>query len=158
LAAEMNLPSKQERDVELASILCDVGKIVVPEDVLQKTDELTEEEVRLIARTPVVAAEILAPAKALKNVVPLVRHVHERWDGEGYPDRLKGDAIPLGSRIIAVASVYEAMTADRPHHRRLPEELAIKEVQTLRDARLDPAAVDALVRLYRKGRLKDLFK
>lgn len=158
LGAELGVPSRQERDMELAALLHNVGKVVVPENLLHRTEDLTEEEARLLARTPVVAAEILSAAKPLRNVVPFVRHVHERWDGQGYPDRLKGEDIPLGSRVIAVAAAYEAMTADRPHHRRLPEELAMKEVQSLRGVHLDPSVVDALVRLYRKGKLKDLFK
>ena len=103
-------------------------------------------------------AEILSFAPPLKNVVPLVRHVHERWDGSGHPDKLKGDDIPAGSRVIAVASTFEAMTSDRPYRRRLPEEVALKEIESLRAVHLDPSVVDALTRLYRKGRLKDLFK
>lgn len=158
LAGEVPLPPSQSRDVELAALLHDVGKIVMPGNGINEKEDLTEEEVRLLARAPVVAAEILSPVKPLKNAVPMVRHVHERWDGQGHPDKLKGEDIPAGSRVIAVASTYEAMTADRPYRRRLPEEVAIKEIQSLRGAQLDPAAVDALVRLYRKGKLKDLFK
>jgi HD-GYP domain-containing protein (c-di-GMP phosphodiesterase class II) len=158
LAAELSVPGAFVRDLEIAALLQDVGKIILPEKLLHSTDELTEDEGRLLARAPVVAAEILSDAKPLRNVVPLVRHVHERWDGQGHPDRLKGEDIPLGSRIISTAVTYEAMTADRPHRRRLPEEVAVKEIQSLRGVQLDPAAVDALVRLYRKGKLKDLFK
>jgi HD-GYP domain-containing protein (c-di-GMP phosphodiesterase class II) len=158
LARELALPEAAGRDLEIAALLHDVGKVILPEDLLRPGEELTEPQAKLLARAPVVAAEILSPARPLKDVVPMVRHVQERWDGLGHPDKLKGEAIPMGSRVIAVAATFEAMTADGPYRRRLPEEVAVKEIQTLKGAQLDPAAVEALVRLYRKGRLKDLFK
>lgn len=158
MAEEMSIPTAQHRDLEIAALLHDVGKVIMPLEILNKPEGLTEDEAHLIIRAPVVAAEILSTAKPLKNVVPMVRHVHERWDGQGHPDKLKEEGIPLGSRVIAVATTYEAMTADRPYRRRLPDEVAVKEVLTLRSAQFDPAAVDALIRLFRKGKLKDLFK
>jgi response regulator RpfG family c-di-GMP phosphodiesterase len=158
MAGEMGLTEGETREIELAALLHDLGRIAVPESAIQKQDDLTEEESRLLARAPAAAAEILAAAEPLRPASPLVRHVYERWDGQGYPDRLAGDKIPLGSRLVAVAATFEAMTSDRPYRRRLPEDVAVKEIKSCAGVQFDPLCVEAFLRLFRKGKLKELLK
>jgi len=111
----MGLADVALRDLEIAANLHDIGKIGVRDAVLLKPGSLTDEEYAKIQEHAVIGAEILRPIASLRNVVPLIMYHHERWDGEGYPTCLKGEDIPLGARIIAVADAYDAMTSDRPY-------------------------------------------
>ncbi len=111
----MGLAEDALRDLEIAANLHDIGKIGVRDAVLLKPGSLTDEEYAKIQEHAVIGAEILRPIASLRNVVPLIMYHHERWDGEGYPTCLKGEDIPLGARIIAVADAYDAMTSDRPY-------------------------------------------
>jgi HD-GYP domain-containing protein (c-di-GMP phosphodiesterase class II) len=130
----------------------------VPDNVLHKHEGLTDEEFKIIMRVPVVGAEIVSPIKQLRNAVPYIRHVNERWDGKGYPDRLVGDQIPLGARIVAVANSFDAMTSDRPYRKGLPDDVALKELASCAGVQFDPACVEAFIRAYRKGRLKNILR
>ncbi len=156
LCEELNLGPKETRDVELGALLHDVGKIAVPDSILNKQSELTEEEYKVVMRVPVVGAEILSPIRQLRDSVSIIRHVNERWDGKGYPDRLAGEQIPQGSRVIAVANTFEAMTSDRPYRKGLPDDVALKELASYAGVQFDPACVEAFIRAYRKGKLKNL--
>ncbi len=156
LCEELNLGPKETRDVELGALLHDVGKIAVPDSILNKQSELTEEEYKVVMRVPVVGAEILSPIRQLRDSVSIIRHVNERWDGKGYPDRLAGEHIPQGSRVVAVANTFEAMTSDRPYRKGLPDDVALKELASYAGVQFDPACVEAFIRAYRKGKLKNL--
>ncbi len=107
-----------------AGLLHDLGKISIPEHVLRKPGPLTPEEWAVMRQHPVVGAQIVAPLEFFADGAIIVRHHHERHDGTGYPDGLRGDLIPLGSRIVAVADVYDALTSDRPYRERLTREEA----------------------------------
>jgi len=158
LAEEMQLSSREIWDVEMAALLHDVGKIAVPDSVLHKHESLTDEEFKIVMRVPVVGAEIVSPIKQLRNAVPYIRHVNERWDGKGYPDRLVGDQTPLGARIVAVANAFDAMTSDRPYRKGLPDDVALKELASCAGVQFDPGCVEAFIRAYRKGRLKNILR
>ncbi|HOW27567.1 MAG TPA: GAF domain-containing protein [Elusimicrobiota bacterium] len=158
IAEELKLGEKDQRDVELAALLHDVGKIAVPDSILNKQENLTDEEYKVLMRVPVVGAEILSPIRQLRSAIPGIRHYQERWDGKGYPDRLSGENIPVAARIIAVSSTFEAMTSDRPYRKGLPDDVALKEMATLAGVQFDPACVEAFIRGYRKGKLKNLLK
>jgi hypothetical protein len=119
LGVELGLPAEDLRDIYLAGLLHDIGKIGVDDQILRKTDPLTREEFELVKKHPVIGYNILAGLKNLNAVLPGVRHHHEAYSGRGYPDGLRGESIPLMARIIAVADSYDAMSSDRPYRRGL---------------------------------------
>jgi two-component system, cell cycle response regulator len=142
-AEALGLPSDEVEHVRHASELHDVGKVAIPDAILGKPGPLTEEEWAFVRRHPIIGERIILAAPALVRVAALVRASHERWDGTGYPDRLPGDAIPLGARIVAVADAYAAMTAGRPYRpARTPGE-ALAELRLGAGTQFDPAVVDA---------------
>jgi putative two-component system response regulator len=108
-----------------AGVVHDIGKICVPEHVLLKRGPLTAEEWVIVKQHPTVGERICAPLRSFRLVVPIIRHHHEKLDGSGYPDGLKGDQIPLTARILQVTDVYDALTTDRPYRVALPRELAL---------------------------------
>lgn len=115
LGVELGFAAREMRLLQQAAVLHDIGKIGVPEQILRKKDRLTQDEFDTIKQHPVVGAEIISPVQFLKDVVPLVLHHHEKFDGTGYPDGIKGFEIPLGARVIAVADAVDAMLSDRPY-------------------------------------------
>src|SRR2546423_10882190 len=129
VAAELELELEAVRSVELGAVLHDIGKVRVPEAILNKPGPLTEDEGEVMRTHPEVGEQILRPIQSLRAILPIVRHHHERWDGTGYPDRLIGRAIPLGARIVAVCDAYRAMTEDRPYRAALGEAEARKELK-----------------------------
>jgi response regulator RpfG family c-di-GMP phosphodiesterase len=141
IARAQGLPAKDIENIRIASLLHDIGKLGVSEKILEKTNPLLEEEMEHIQRHPLVAEKILGPIDDLQEIIRLIKHHHERWDGTGYPDKLKGEKIPLGSRILAVADSYDAMLSSRPYRApRKPRE-AIREVETQSGKQFDPAVV-----------------
>ncbi len=115
LGVQLGLPEDDLRDIYLSGLLHDIGKIGVDDQILRKTGPLTREEFEMVKKHPVIGYNILAGLKNLQVVLPGVRHHHEAYSGRGYPDGLKGEAIPLMARIIAVADSYDAMSSDRPY-------------------------------------------
>ena len=132
--------------IELGALLHDIGKIRIPESVLDKRSALDDEEWALMRTHPVAGERILAPIEALANVVPIVRSSHERWDGGGYPDGLSGEAIPIGARIVAVCDAFRAMVEPRPYRPALDLEAARAELDRCSGTQFDPAVVSALLR------------
>ncbi|MQY52865.1 MAG: HD domain-containing protein, partial [Firmicutes bacterium] len=151
IAKELGLDDKTQRDVQLCGLLHDVGKIGVPISVLRKKDKLTDEDWKHIRRHPVLGAEIISPIAQLKELIPNIRHHHERYDGKGYPDKLKGEDIPLISRILAVADTFDALTSERPYRSGLADKAALEEMEVVKGTQLDPACVEVFVTGYRKG-------
>ena len=141
----LGLDGRALRDLTYGAAFHDIGKIAVPESILNKPGPLTREERAQVERHVVVGEQILAPIEFLASVRPLVRHGHERWDGTGYPDRLTGDAIPLGSRVIFVCDAFDAMTSNRPYRRAMPREAARRELRAHSGTQFDPRMVDALL-------------
>jgi HD-GYP domain-containing protein (c-di-GMP phosphodiesterase class II) len=137
----MGLNERELKDLELASILHDVGKIAVPEKILNKRGRLTDEEFAYIKEHPVVGENILKPIIELQQVANVVRHHHERYDGQGYPDGLKSLEIPIGSRIMAVADAYDSITTARPYRNADSHNSAVKEIIKCSGAQFDPEVV-----------------
>jgi ribonuclease P protein subunit RPR2 len=136
----------EEPSTEYGFLLHDVGKIGVPDRVLQKPGPLTPEERALIETHPILGEQVLGNVAFLHGEgLAVVRHHHERWDGGGYPDGLAGDAIPLGARVFAVADSLDAMTSDRPYRRALAWEDAAREIRAESGKQFDPAVVAAFV-------------
>ena len=147
LAAKLGLPADQVERIGQAGLLHDIGKIGVPENVLRKPGPLDDEEWTAMRRHPLVGAQIVGPFETLEGVDLLIRHHHERLDGRGYPDGLRGEAIPLGCRIIAVADVWDALTSDRPYRAAWPPERALACLAAQAGNELDAQAVTAFAEL-----------
>ena len=152
IAREMDYPKDFIERVYIAGLLHDVGKIGVRDAVIQKPDRLDPDEYEEIKRHPEIGAKILEPVDFLADVVPCVRHHHEWFDGceRGYPDRLKGDMIPLPSRIILVADTVEAMTSDRPYRKALNLDSVVSEIIKYTGSQFDPLCAGAFLRLLER--------
>lgn len=129
------------RDLELGSILHDIGKVAVPDDILNKPGRLTAEEFEVMKSHTIIGERILQPIGFLERVAPIVRHEHERWDGRGYPDGISGEDIPLASRIIFVCDAYHAITSDRPYRKGQTHAFARRIVTENAGSQFDPAVV-----------------
>ncbi len=137
------LSAEQLDEVARAAELHDVGKIAIPDEILHKPDPLDAGEWELMRQHTVIGDRILGAAPAMRPVAAIVRASHERWDGEGYPDRLAGEQIPLGARIVSVCDAYHAMTSPRPYQRTLAPEDALAELRRCAGTQFDPAVVEA---------------
>jgi len=146
-AERMGLSRDEAAAVRLGAILHDVGKIGIPDRILRQSMALTEDEMAWMRRHPQIGADIIGPVEGLHHVAPLIRHHHEKFDGTGYPKGLKGEDIPLGSRIISVADAFEAMVADRIYRPSLGLNKALEEIKTGRGSHFDPRVVDAFLDL-----------
>ena len=125
LARAVNLPENEVERIKIGALLHDVGKIGIPESVLKKPGKLTDEEWEIMKQHPTIGAEkVLAPNEALRDLIPIVKYHHERIDGIGYPEGLKGNEIPLEARIVSVADAYHALVSDRPYRKGMPIEKA----------------------------------
>lgn len=125
LARAINLPEAEVQRISLGALLHDVGKIGIPENVLKKPGKLDDKEWEIMKQHPVIGAEkVLAPNEALRDLIPIVKYHHEKVDGTGYPEKLKGDKIPLAARIVAVADAFHALISDRPYRKGMPVEKA----------------------------------
>lgn len=137
----------EEREAIIsAARIHDLGKVATSDLILRKPGRLSDDEFAVIQRHPVDGSEILRHLSPYRHIVEIVRHHHERWDGRGYPDGLAGEEIPFGSRVIAVADTYDAMTTDRPYRRALTHEEAIAELRRGAGSQFDPAIVAAFER------------
>lgn len=129
IAEKIGMNSYEVDNVRRAAMLHDIGKIGISDAILQKPAKLTEEEFTIVKRHPIIGADIVSVAGFLRDIVPLILSHHERFDGTGYPRGLKGEEIPLGARIVAVVDVFEALTSDRPYHKAISKEEAIKIIK-----------------------------
>ncbi len=145
LLEQMNIRSAELATLRRGALLHDVGKIGVPDNVLRKPTALSEKEWAVMKRHPEFGAQIISGIPFLEDVARIVRHHHERWDGMGYPNGLKGDHIPLGARIFAVGDSFDAMTSDRPYRRGLLIDAAREEIRRCGGSQFDPAVVTAFL-------------
>lgn len=154
VARHLGLSGEEIRDIHVASLLHDVGKIGIDDSILKKPAPLTGEEFAVMKQHPVLGANIMAPIRQMKRILPGLRNHHERWRGGGYPDGLAGDGIPLMARIIAVADTFDAMTTDRPYQRGVSFEDALERLNELKGVVLDPEVVDAFNRAFQAGEIR----
>jgi putative nucleotidyltransferase with HDIG domain len=138
----------QLQALKAAGLLHDVGKIGIPEHILNKPGKLTASEFEIMKRHPAIGADILSVIGFPYPLIPIVRHHHESWDGTGYPDRLAGEDIPIGARILQVVDCFDALTSDRPYRRAMSDHDALKIVTDRRGTMYDPRVVDALLELH----------
>ncbi len=142
LAKLMNISEEEVSLLEYGSMLHDIGKIGIEDNILLKSGELTKEEYCRIQDHPTIGAEIVEKISFYKPMVEMIRHHHERYDGKGYPDNLKGEKIPLLARIIAVADTYDAMTSTRPYRAGMEKLKAVSILKEIKGSQLDPKIVD----------------
>lgn len=147
VGTRLELDAKSLKRLELGALFHDIGKIAIPSEILAKPGPLTSDERAEIELSPTLGEQILAPIDRLADIRPIVRHCHERFDGEGYPDGLAGEAIPLESRIIFVCDTYLAMTSDRPYRPRLSTEEACRRLESVAGTQFDPRIVDPFLRM-----------
>lgn len=145
--------SKFRENVDIASVLHDIGKIGIPEAILNKQGPLTAEEFQIIKDHPSIGENILKSIEGLEDCLLAVKYHHERYDGTGYPEGLKGDQIPLIAAIICVADAYDAMVSDRPYRKGLPKEKAINEIVTLAGKQFHPEISVIMNELYQEGKV-----
>ncbi|HEV2075725.1 MAG TPA: HD domain-containing phosphohydrolase, partial [Thermoleophilaceae bacterium] len=145
VGARLGMTMSEVRTLSFAALLHDIGKIGIRTDLLKRPGSLTGDEFEEIRRHTEIGVEMLEPLPYFGEVHPLVRSVHERWDGHGYPDGLTAEEIPLGARIIAACDALHAMTSNRPYRRALPMDAALDELRDNAGTQFDPSVVDALV-------------
>lgn len=131
----------------------DIGKLEIPKEILNKTSKLSEKEFEIMKQHPIIGETLLKPFKSLKNVLPAVRHHHERWDGKGYPDALRAEAIPLSARIVALTDSFDAMISDRPYRKAKSREEAICELEKNSGTQFDPNLVKIFLSLLKQESL-----
>ncbi len=154
IAEELGLDDKTKEDVRFAAVLHDVGKIGIDDCILRKQDRLNREEQDIMETHPQLGAEILSHIPHLKDVVPGILYHHERVDGNGYPEGLEEEDIPVIARIISVADTYDAMTTTRPYRKALSREAALRELRRCADTQFDRTVVNAFVRAFKKRRCR----
>ena len=147
---ELNLDGEQVQALRTAAFLHDIGKLAVPEHIINKPGKLTPEEFEKMKIHPVVGADILARVRFPYPVVPIVRSHHEWWNGSGYPDGLKGEEIPIGARVLTVIDCFDALVSDRPYRKGMNAEEAIGIVRSMSGTQFDPTVVAVLEKLYAK--------
>jgi putative nucleotidyltransferase with HDIG domain len=150
VAEELGLAPESLDAIRFGGLFHDIGKIAVPDSILTKPGKLDEDEYAAIKRHPADGAEIVSHFSRLHDAVPIIRHHHERWDGDGYPDRLAGSAIPAEACIVGLADAWDAMTSDRPYRQALSVDEAAEEVRRCRAKQFSPAVVDAFFAAFRR--------
>lgn len=151
LAQELNLDEETQRNVEYAALLCNIGRLGVDSDILRKPGKLTKEEYEELKRHIYMSYQILSPIKFFVPVAQMVLYHQEWYDGSGYPEKLYGEKIPLGARIISVVSAWEAMTEEKPYRAALSYEKAKAELEKGKGTQFDPKIADIFLRLEKAG-------
>jgi len=158
LGKEVGLTKKELKTLHYSALLPDLGKLVMPEEILKKTKALSGKERKIIKTHTVRGIEVLKYLDVLKPVVPIILHHHEKYNGTGYPDKLRGKNIPLGSRIMAIVDSFEAMVCHRPYRKPVPFRMAISEIRRQSGKQFDPDIVKAFMRLANNGILERLLR
>jgi putative nucleotidyltransferase with HDIG domain len=150
IAEELGLGAEEKRDLEVAALVHDLGKIRIPDHILKKAGALDDDEFQRVRRHPIDGADILDYSQSLRRFIPAVLYHHEWYNGQGYPTGLRGEEIPLFAAIIALADSYDAMTSSRPYRAGLPAEYAIGEILRCRGTQFDPHLADCFVAALRR--------
>ncbi|NUP98826.1 MAG: HD domain-containing protein [Armatimonadetes bacterium] len=143
IAEALGIRGQEMVDIERGALMHDIGKIGVPDAILLKPGKLTDEEWAVMRTHPQLGWQMIKNIRFLAGAAPIVLHHHERFDGDGYPGRLKQQDIPLGARIFAIADTFDAMTSDRPYRKALPYEVARQEIERCAETQFDPMVVSA---------------
>lgn len=147
---QLNLDGVDLADLRYAASLHDIGKIGVSRNIVNKMGKLSDEEIEAMRLHSVIGIRILEKIEGLRGALPMIKHHHERWDGVGYPDKLSGEDIPLGSRIIAVAETFDILTSEVPWRQGMSAIEALEELKRCSGTQFDPAVVDAFLEVFEK--------
>lgn len=150
IAQELGLSEEEQNDVRMASLLHDIGKLCIPDDILNKKGDLSDEEQRILKNHPALGYAIVQKSPHLKSMLPGILYHHERWDGNGYPNCMKNEEIPLIARIVAVADAFHAMLTDRPHCKAQSLEYAKAELAKCAGTQFDPKVVEAYLEILER--------
>lgn len=145
IGKHLGLPETDLRTLQIGGLFHDIGKIGVPDSILLKEGKLTDDEYSEIKNHPTIGAHILSSATIFKDIIPIVKHHHEKYDGNGYPGKLKGDDIPYFARIAAVADTFDAMTSKRTYRDALPLEVVVSEIERCKGTQFDPKIADVFL-------------
>jgi len=156
LALELGWSDSEREILEYGAILHDIGKLDVPINILQKKEYLTSDEWEQMRKHPAVGGHMISGIDYLVQAVPIIHHHHERWDGDGYPDGLHGEEIPLGARLLAVVDSFEALTTDRPYRKAISPKEACEEIVVHSGTKYDPEMVAAFLRCWEQGKIQDI--
>lgn len=137
-------------DLRNCSFLHDIGKVRIPDSILNKPGRLTNEEYEVLKQHPIIGEQILKPIPSMEHVLPVVRHHHEAWDGRGYPDGLAGEAIPLAARIVCITDAFDAMISDRPYRKGMSVKKAAEELEKNAGSQFDPALTEAFLKVIER--------
>lgn len=151
IARELKWPEDRAEFLHYIALIHDVGKVTVPEHILKKDSMLTNEENDIMKKHSYAGSEVIKEVKYFSGGSDIIKHHHERWDGSGYPDQIKGEDIPEGARILAVADAFDAMTTNRPYRKALEPKDALTELKECAGTQFDPKVVEAFVQLYPKN-------
>jgi len=152
MAEELQLDPDKKFTLMLAAYLHDIGKIGMPDHILHKASSLEDYELRKAKDHPIIGSQIIGEIEELSEVASIVRHHHERYDGTGYPDGLKGEAIPFFSRLLAIIDAYEALVSDRVYRKAVEHESALQEIRKNAGSQFDPHLVEVFIRVLKKYR------
>ena len=150
VAQQLNLPKEEIELIKQAAMLHDLGKIGISENILLKKGRLNRKEFDEIKKHPQIGADIIRPIQFLHDLIPFIFYHHERWDGKGYPSGIRGEDIPLGARVIAIADVYQALISDRPYHKAFSKSAAIEIIKKSSGTQFDPRIVSAFLKVVSK--------
>lgn len=151
IGKKVGLPEDELKTLQIGGLFHDIGKIGVPDTILQKEAKLTDDEYSEIKNHPSIGAHILSTATIFKEIIPIVKHHHERYDGHGYPSQLQGEDIPYLARITAIADTFDAMTSKRSYRDALPIETVISEFERCKGTQFDPALADTFLDILKNN-------
>ena len=158
LGKQLGLGESDLETLRVGGLFHDIGKIGVPDNVLTKDDRLTENEFSQIKEHPTIGAHILGNAKVFQDIIPIVKHHHERYDGHGYPAKLAGEEIPYLVRIVTVVDTFDAMSSNRSYRKALPLETVITEIEKCKGTQFDPAIADAFLKIIDSQEIKEIIE
>ncbi len=151
IAEALGMSERDIENIKYAALLHDIGKIGIPDEIIKKPTRLTPEEFEIVRKHPVIGARIIKEIESLSPMVPIILHHHERFDGKGYPDGLKGEVIPIGARIVHAADAYDTMVSARAYKDMLPAELAVSELRKNAGTQFDPKVVETFITILRRS-------
>ncbi len=153
IAKYLQLKPLERKWLKITSVLHDIGKVGIEDQILKKPERLSPEEFEMIKRHCNIGVEIIEHVRQLRDSIPGVKSHHEQLDGKGYPDGLKGEEIPVLARIVAVADTFDAMTTDRPYRKAMEKEAAVEELSRCSGTQFDEKVVEAFIQAYQKGEI-----